>query len=210
MRITTSNRLVERLSLYRRLLVALMADQAQSVFSHQLSKTTDVTPAQVRRDMMVIGFSGNPSRGYDVHQLHEAISCMLDSPTMQEVAMVGIGNLGRAILSYFSGRHARLTIAVAFDADPEKSGRVIHGCRCYPIDALSAQIRERGIRIAILAVPADSAQAVAEALIATGISGIMNFAPVRLRTPASVFVEDMDLTTSLEKVAFFSRRPSQP
>ncbi|MFZ4394721.1 MAG: redox-sensing transcriptional repressor Rex [Kiritimatiellia bacterium] len=206
----TSKRMIERLSLYRRLLAGLMAEKAQNAFSHQLSKATDVTPAQVRRDMMGIGFSGNPSRGYDVHDLHDAITQVLDAPTVQEVALIGIGNLGRAILSYFTGRHARLAITAAFDTDPEKAGRVIHGCRCYQLDAMAAQIRERDIRVAILAVPADSAQSVTDILVGAGIHGILNFAPLRLRTPGSIFVEDMDLTTSLEKVAFFARRRTQP
>ena len=155
---------------------------------------------------MRIGFSGSPTRGYDVVLLNEAIAKFLDAPLAEEVALVGIGNLGRAILAYFAGRHRRLAVTAAFDVDPEKTGRVIQGCRCHGMTELPGLVAQRGICTAIIAVPAEQAQAVTDALMAAGVKGLLNFAPVRLRVPPSVFVEHVDLTMSLEKVAFFSRQ----
>jgi redox-sensing transcriptional repressor len=206
----TPERTVERLGQYRRLLASKSADSAPSVFSHELAGSTGVTAAQVRRDMMTIGFSGSPTRGYNVELLGQAIARILDPPQAQEIALVGVGNLGRAILAYFVGRRPQLALTVAFDTDAERYNRVIHGCRCYPATEMEALIQGRGIHTAILAVPAASAQAVAERIITAGVTGILNFAPVRLHVPDWVFVESMDLALSLEKVAFFGRQQTKP
>jgi redox-sensing transcriptional repressor len=138
--------------------------------------------------------------------LTRAIGNYLDAPQGQSVALVGVGNLGKAILSYFSGRRPRLSIEAAFDTDPAKANRVVHGCRCYPLDEMERVIRSRGIELGMLTVPADQAQGVAEKLVRAGVRGILNFAPIRLSLPEEVHVEDIDMTMSLEKVAFFARR----
>ena len=197
---------IERLSLYRRLLVNLTAEQVKFIYSHELALKAGRTAAQVRRDMMILGFSGSPTKGYDVSKLIEAIGGFLDGGGLQEIALVGVGNLGRAILSYFAGRRPNLSITVAFDKDPAKVDRVVHGCRCHRMEELPSLVRAQGINTAIVAVPAEEAQAVAGTLVGAGVFGLLNFAPVRLRVPGAVFVENVDLTTSLEKVAFFARR----
>jgi redox-sensing transcriptional repressor len=163
------------------------------------------TAAQVRRDWMVIGYTGSPAHGYEVSDVVAAISKFLDPAAEQKVALVGIGNLGRAILVYFTGRRPKLSVVAAFDTDPHKVNRVIHGCRCYPKQQLREIIAANDIKIAIIAVPASEAQYVADSLVASGVRGLLNFAPVPLRVPQGVFVEDIDLTMSLEKVAYFSR-----
>lgn len=197
---------IERLSLYRRLLGNLAGEKVKFVYSHELAQLAGRTAAQVRRDMMILGFSGSPTKGYDVAKLIDAISVFLDAAKPQEVALVGVGNLGRAILSYFVGRRPNLSITVAFDNDPGKVDRVIHGCRCHRMEELPRLVQARGVNTAIVAVPAGEAQAVADVLVGAGVCGLLNFAPVRLRVPGSVFVENVDLTTSLEKVTFFARR----
>lgn len=203
---TVSDKTIGRLSLYRRLLNSLVSDGIANVFSHQLANMAGGTAAQVRRDMMAVGYSGSPKRGYDVRELISSIATFLDAPQGQGVALVGIGNLGRAILTYFSGRRPNLSMVAAFDSDPYKVNRVIHGCRCYPMAELATVVERLEIRTAIIAVPATEAQAVAERLIRGGIRGILNFAPVRLRVLGGVYVEDIDMTTSLEKVAYFARQ----
>ncbi|MCE5278506.1 MAG: redox-sensing transcriptional repressor Rex [Planctomycetaceae bacterium] len=200
------DKVVARLSLYRRLLSALAAENVDYVYSHELAKAAGASAAQVRRDVMIVGFTGSPTKGYEIRELIKAIGRLLDAADIQEVALVGVGNLGRAILAYFAGRRPNLRIAVSFDKDPAKVDRVIHGCRCYPIEQLQTMVAERQIDTAIVAVPADQAQHAVDLLVGAGVCGLLNFAPVRLRVPPSVFVEDMDLTTSLEKVAFFARR----
>ena len=204
-----SGKTIGRLSLYRRVLYGLLAEGERNLFSHQLATLVGSTAAQVRRDMMAVGYTGSPTRGYDIHELTESIGHFLDEPEGQGVALVGVGNLGRAILAYFSGRRPKLTIEAAFDKDPAKVNRVIHGCRCYPLEEAASVVRERRILIGIVTVPAEHAQGVADKLCQAGVYGLVNFAPVRLWTPANVYVEDIDMTMSLEKVAFFARERAQ-
>ncbi|MFP4052670.1 MAG: redox-sensing transcriptional repressor Rex [Phycisphaerae bacterium] len=201
----TSSRTIGRLSLYRRLLNNLLAERVENVYSHQLASMAGATAAQVRRDIMAIGYSGSPTRGYDVRQLIEAIGNFLDEPQLQGVAIVGIGNLGRALMSYFAGRRPKLAITAGFDVSPEKVGRVINGCRCYPLEELEAIVTEQGIKQAIIATPAEAAQEAADRLVRAGVRGILNFAPIPLRVRPDVYVEDLDMTMSLEKVAYFAR-----
>jgi redox-sensing transcriptional repressor len=204
-----SEKNIGRLSLYRRLCNVLEAEGVKNVFSHHLANMAGCTAVQVRRDLMVIGYSGTPSHGYDVTRLLESLREFLDAPGGQGVALVGVGNLGKAILAYFAGRRPNLQIVAAFDNDPYKANRVIDGCRCHPTDALPEVVRRQGIRVAIVTVPAPAAQGVAEALVRAGVRGILNFAPMRLRVPPNVYVEDMDMTMALEKVAFFARRGTE-
>lgn len=201
-----SEKTIGRLSLYRRLLNRLQDAHVESVFSHELAGVAGGTAAQVRRDIMATGYTGSPSRGYQVAELIESIGDFLDAPQPEGVALVGLGNLGRAIMAYFKGRRAKLAIVAAFDVDPNKINRTIHGCRCYAMSDLRQVAQQEGVRLAIIAVPAGQAQAVADELTAAGIRGLLNFAPVPLRTPRDVYVEDIDMTMSLEKVAYFARQ----
>jgi len=204
-----SDKTVGRLSLYRRLLNSLAKAQGNYLFSHDLAAAAGVTAAQVRRDVMAVGYAGSPIKGYDVAELAECIGKFIDGQERQAVSLVGVGNLGRAILAYFTGRRPNLNIVAAFDRDPHRVNRVIHGCRCYPAEMLEETITAQAIRTAIIAVPASEAQPVATRLVRSGIRGILNFAPTPLRVAPNVYVEEMDLTASLEKVAFFARQQSQ-
>ncbi len=201
-----SDKSIGRLSLYRRLLNVLQAEGGRSVFSHQLAHRAGCTAAQVRRDLMAVGYCGSPAHGYDVTGLIESIREFLDAPGGQGVALVGVGNLGKAIMAYFTGRRPNLQIVAAFDNDPYKANRVIHGCRCYGMEDLEEVVRKQEIRLGIITVPAAAAQAAADALVRAGVRGLLNFAPVRLRVPPSVYVEDIDMTVALEKVAYFARQ----
>lgn len=201
-----SDRTIGRLSLYRRLLRDLLSDGEKNIYSHQLAAMAGGTAAQVRRDIMAIGYSGSPVHGYDIEQLLESIGLFLDASQTQNVALVGVGNLGRALLAYFVGRHPTLSIVAAFDTDPAKANRVIHGCRCYPLEDLKRLVTELDIRLGIIAVPAPEAQGVANVLCQSGVRGLLNFAPVRLWVPEHVYVENLDVTMSLEKVAYFARQ----
>ncbi len=207
MPLLASDRTVGRLSLYRRLLSHLLQEKVRSVFSHRLAEAAGVTAAQVRRDMMVVGYNGIPTKGYDVESLIESIGQFLDAPDPEAVALVGVGNLGRAILSYFDGRRPNLKIVAAFDNDPSKAGQVISGCRCYAVRQIPEVFAENEIATVIITVPADQAQEVCDLLVDAGAKGILNFAPVGLRVPAYIHVENVDMTTSLEKAAYFGRRP---
>lgn len=201
-----SQKTIGRLSLYRRLLTN-PADEAQRyIFSHQLAAMAGSTAVQVRRDLMGIGYTGSTTKGYDRAELAQAIGRFLDDPEGTQVALVGIGNLGRAILAYFGGRRPKLAIVGAFDIDPAKAARVIHGCRCYLLDELARISQELNITVGIIAVPAAAAQSVADALVRAGITGILNFVPLRLHVPPNVYVEDIDMAMALEKAAYFSQQ----
>ena len=196
---------VARLSLYRRLLYGLQEEGEQNVFSHQLATMARGTAAQVRRDMMAIGYSGSPTRGYDIEELIKSIGSFLDAPEGQRIALVGVGHLGQAILAYFAGRRPKLAIVAAFDCSAAKTDCTIHGCPCYHIDEVNRVVREKAIDIAILTVPVEAAQAVADRLVTAGVRGLLNFSPARLHLPDTIDVEDYDISMCLEKVAYFAR-----
>lgn len=201
-----SNKTIGRLSLYRRLLRESAAKGEQNLYSHQLAALAGVTPAQVRRDVMTVGYSGSPAHGYDVRALSDSIGGFLDAPEHEGIALVGVGNLGRALLAYFVGRSPKFSIVAAFDNDPGKVNRVIHGCRCYSVEQIPDVVREKDIRMAMISVPASEAQVTATALCSAGVRGLLNFAPVRLWVPEGVYIEDMDVTLTLERVSFFARQ----
>jgi redox-sensing transcriptional repressor len=197
---------IGRISLYRRLLIEQAGAGMRQIYSHQLAALAVSTPAQVRRDLMTIGFTGSPRRGYIIPDLIDAVSGVLAQSVETSVALVGVGNLGRAILAYYASRQPWVRFVAAFDRDPEKVNRVIHGCRVYPIDQVDSVTATEQIRAVALAVPAADAQAVTDRLVLAGIKGILNYAPVRLRVPPSVFVEDMDMTTALDRVAYYAHQ----
>ncbi|MFH0939541.1 MAG: redox-sensing transcriptional repressor Rex [Planctomycetota bacterium] len=201
-----SDKTVGRLSLYRRLLYRFAIAGQINIYSHQIAASSGITSTQVRRDLMVIGYSGSPNRGYRINDLIVSIGEFLDDKNGQQVALVGVGNLGRAILAHFAGRRPKLTIVAAFDVAPDKVNRVIHGCRCYSMTKFSTIVKRENITISILAVPADAAQNAAEMLVKSGVRGILNFAPVALMLPTMVYVQDVDMVIALEKVAYFARK----
>ncbi|MCP4544920.1 MAG: redox-sensing transcriptional repressor Rex [bacterium] len=197
---------VGRLSLYRRILQSLAMEGQAKVFSHALAKRAGVTASQVRRDLMTIGYTGSPSSGYDVVALGEATNLELDAPTRQPVMLLGVGNLGRAVLEYFHQAHARLEMVAAVDVDPEKVGRVISGVATYSAADLPDLIKEKGIDVAILTLPASRAQEATDLIVGAGVHSLLNFTNVRLRVPDGVFVENMDIGIALAKVAYYGRR----
>lgn len=202
-----SPKTISRLSLYRRLLAEYRTvNRTEWIYSHELAHHAGVSAAQVRRDIMSLGYSGTPNTGYEIRPLIEKISAHIDAPEGQQVALVGIGNLGKAIMAYFVGRSASLQITAAFDIDPAKTGRVLYGCRCYNVSEIPQIIPQKKILVAILTAPATAAQEIAELLASSGIRGILNFAPVTLKLPPYVYVEHWDMAIALEKVAFFARK----
>jgi redox-sensing transcriptional repressor len=198
-----------RLSLYRRLLLEQLAAGTLQVYSHQLATLAVSTPAQVRRDLMTIGFAGSPRKGYAIRDLIATINGVLARSVETAVALVGVGNLGRAILAYYANRQP-VRFAAAFDRAPEKAGRILHGCRCYLVDQMPEIIAREQIRVGVIAVPASDAQAVADQLVPAGVKGILNFAPVRLRVPPGIYVEYVDLMMALDKVAYYAHQQVVP
>ena len=131
---TIPEKTIERLSEYRRTLLASHKQGITHIFSHVLAGIHGITAVQVRRDLMLIGFSSDTKKGYDVQVLIEYISKILDSPSQMNIAVLGMGHLGQAITKYFNGKGLKLKITAAFDVDPEKVGKTIDGIPCYHMD----------------------------------------------------------------------------
>jgi len=169
-----------------------------------------ITAVQVRRDLMLIGYGSVMRKGYDVRELINTIGSIIDAPDGLNVAIVGMGNLGRAIAGYFRDRRTNMTVVAAFDVDPRKTDRVVAGVRCYDISQLRRLRDELDIVVAVLAVPADQAVATASRLVSDGIRGIMNFTTVPLNVPDTVYLEEFDMITYIEKVAYFVKENQPP
>ena len=194
---------VERLSEYRRTLLGCLEEKKNFIFSHELAARLHITAIQVRRDLMLIGYSSVLRKGYDVRELIETIGTIIDSDVTLNVAIIGIGNLGRAVAGYFRGKRSKLSLVASFDTDPHKVNKVISGVRCYPATEMEKIIGELDIRIAIITAPADSAREIAAEAVRCGIKGIMNFTTISLVVPSWVYLEEYDMITSIEKVAYF-------
>jgi redox-sensing transcriptional repressor len=194
---------VERLSEYRRTLLECLKEKKNFIYSHDLAARLQITAVQVRRDLMLIGYSSVQRKGYDVKELIDTIGNIIDSQESINVAIIGIGNLGRAVAGYFKGKRSKLSLVASFDTDPQKVSKVVSGVRCYHHDEMEKIIKELDIRIAILTVPADYAREIAEEVVRFGIKGILNYTTIPLNVPSWVFLEEYDMITSIEKVAYF-------
>ena len=200
-----SRKTVSRMSRYRRLLSSLRAEGLESIYSHQLARHAVVSAAQVRRDLMVIGYSGSPNKGDDVDACIASIGSFLDGAERQEVALVGVGNLGRAVLAHFSGESSSVAIVAAFDIDPALTDTDVHDVRCFDAGCMETLVRDLGIEIAVLTVPGGAAQEAADTLVRAGVKSLISFAPVPLHLAGDIFVEYMDITAALESAAYFAR-----
>jgi len=196
---------VERLILYRDILDKLGGDNKANVYSKELAELSGCSAAQVRRDLMFVGYSGNPQNGYTVKDLSENIRTLLAAEKGINIAVIGVGNLGRAILGYFNALAPKFKVVAAFERDTEKAGRVIAGCRCYDIHEASVILKEKDVHFGVITVPASEAQSAADTLVVAGIKGIVNFAPQPVKVPEGVFVENMDIGRTFEKVAYMVR-----
>jgi redox-sensing transcriptional repressor len=194
---------VERLSEYRRTLLECLNEKRNFIFSHDLAARLHITAVQVRRDLMLIGYSSVLRKGYDVRELIDTISKIIDSDESMNVAIIGIGNLGRAVAGYFKGKRSKLNLVASFDNDLQKINKVISGVKCYPYNDIEHMMKELDIRIAILTVPPDFAREITEELVRYGIKGILNFTTIPLNVPSGIYLEEYDMITSIEKVAYF-------
>ena len=200
---------VSRLSLYLRELQHLMRDGQETTSSTQLGRLLGFTDAQVRKDLAYFGQFGYPGIGYRCDELVAAIKRILGTNREWPVALVGLGNLGRALLGYRGFGEQGFRVVAAFDVDPNKVGAQIEGVPVYAIADLHRVIQEQNIRLAIVAVPAAAAQGVAEQVVQAGVEGVLNFAPVTISLPKEISTVGVDLAIELEQLAFsvVSRAP---
>ncbi len=198
-------RTVERLSKYRRVLQRELDNGTDHIYSHELAKLLHITPVQVRRDIMLIGHTGTLRKGYSIDNLIKLISEIIDcSSSVQNVAIVGIGKLGQALLDYLNDSNTKLNLSAVFDNNPDKIGTSYSGTVCYSIESLKKIVEREGITIGILTVPPEFAKEVSTMMKDAGIVGIINYTPVSLKLDGT-FLEEYDVITTLEKVAYFSK-----
>jgi redox-sensing transcriptional repressor len=193
---------VRRLSLYLRELEKFQRNNRLTISSKQLGESLRLTDAQVRKDLAYFGQFGRPGIGYRVVDLVSRLRHILGTDRDWNVVLVGAGNIGKALCSYRGFGAKGFNIVAVFDNDPTKVGKRLGSFVVKPLSDLIATTRELAARLAILAVPADGAQDVADQLVAAGIRGLLNFAPVSLKVPKGVAVNAVDVAVQLEQLAF--------
>lgn len=193
----------KRLPLYYRYLLLLNDEGKDKISSTELAEAVQVDSASIRRDFSYFGALGKRGYGYDVKSLLDFFKKILNQDTLTNVALVGVGNLGHALLNYNFKRSNNIRISCAFDINPEITGKILSGVPVYSMYEMQKQIKDQQIRIAILTVPQPTAQKTADDMIAAGIKGIMNFTPTRLSAPAGVRIQNVDLATELQTLIYF-------
>ena len=196
------NPAVRRLSLYLRQLEAFQRKDRRTISSKQLGESLGLTDAQVRKDLAYFGQFGHPGIGYRVEDLIAQVRKILGTDKTWNVLLIGAGNLGRALLAYRGFEKKGFRLAAVFDADPSKVGKKHGPFTIQSLDELESTVQKQSIRLAIVAVPADSAQDVADRLVEAGIKGIFNFAPISISVPPDVALSAVDLAVQLEQLSF--------
>ncbi len=202
---TIPRKTVYRLSVYSRALQRLRANQVETVSSAGLAKVSGVNPAQLRKDLAYLGHVGTRGIGYSVEALTSRLVEVLGMASLQPVILVGVGQLGSALLGYDGFQREGFEIVGAFDLDVSRRRPREHALEIMPMEALPAFIKERGIKIAILSVPGHVAQEVANNLFESGIQAILNFAPAVLQVPENAVVSSVNLAAELENLSYFIR-----
>ncbi|WP_216831750.1 redox-sensing transcriptional repressor Rex [Alkalihalobacterium elongatum] len=192
----------KRLPLYYRYLENLNASGKQRVSSSELSEAVKVDSATIRRDFSYFGALGKKGYGYNVNYLLSFFRKTLDQDELTKVILIGVGNLGTAFLNYNFAKNNNTKIVMAFDVAEEKVGQEMGGVKIYNLDQLEEQL-DPEVTVAILTVPAQSAQKIADRLVSVGISGILNFTPARLTVPENVRVHHIDLSVELQALIYF-------
>src|SRR5262245_31690081 len=200
---TIPRKTVYRLSIYLRCLAPLKEKHIQTVSSEALAKVAGVKPTQLRKDLAYFGTFGTRGLGYDVAELTNRIADELGTSRLQPVILVGVGNLGRALLSYRGFEKEGFEIVGAFDIELDRERGKRNGPAVLGMAALPAFIQQHRVRMAILTVPAAAAQEVANMLVQCGVMGILNFSPIVLHVPEEVMVNSVNLAIELENLSYF-------
>ncbi len=198
-----SEAVVRRLPIYLRFLNELAMKNVSTVSSQDLGQKLDLNPAQIRKDLAYFGEFGKKGIGYDIAYLIEKIRQILKLDRHIQVALVGAGNLGRALCNYNTYLRNDMKIVAVFDAMPSKAGESINNLIVQPMHEMKKVLSELGVRIGIITVPANEAQNVANQFVDCGIEAILNFAPVIIKVPPEVRVHHADFTTELQSLAYY-------
>jgi len=199
---TVPNPAIKRLSLYLRRAETLHEEGTEKVSSQQLAESLHVTDAQVRKDLAYFGQFGRPGVGYRVLPLIDALRRILGTNRTWSVVVVGVGDLGRALLRYRGFTKKGFVLVGAFDISAAKIGKQFGPVQVQHVDELPRAVKKHKVKLAVVAVPPEAAPSVAEMLCKAGVKGILNFAPTILDVPAGVAVSPVDLAAELEQLSF--------
>lgn len=194
---------ISRLPVYLRALERLSQEGQEVTSSHELGKRLGISSAQIRKDLSHFGGFGKQGTGYRIPFLREQLRQVLNVERDWEVALIGAGDLGNAVARYRGFSNRGFHIACVFDSAPEKIGKHIGEFIIQPLDSMQTVIAERGIKIAMVAVPAESAQSVADSLISAGVRAILNYAPINLNVPDYVHVQYIDPVIHLQRMTYY-------
>ena len=194
---------IGRLPLYLRALTQFEASGDKVTSSHEMGDHLGISSAQIRKDLLPFGEFGKQGTGYNVSYLKEQIEIILKVDQEWDVALVGAGGVGNAIVNYAGFRGRGFRIAVIFDNDPNKVGQKIDGLVILSSDQIKTQIRKIGIRIAMVAVPSDQAQKVTNKLVKLGVESILNYAPTSLIVPPKVRIQHIDPVVGLQHMTYY-------
>jgi redox-sensing transcriptional repressor len=197
---------VRRLPIYARTLSYLLSEGRRSVSSQELGERINVTAAQIRKDLSWFGEFGKQGIGYDVEKLLGHIHRILGLTHEWPVVLVGLGPLGHAIARYEGFRKNGLQIVALLDADPAKVGTTVNSLRVYDDSEMATVVRRENVKLAIVAVPANKAQEVVDRLVAAGVRGILNYAPVIVQVPEGVWVRHIDPVSQLHSMTYYLAR----
>lgn len=204
-----SDAVIRRLPLYLRVLDDLAEEsETESISSQELGVRAGVGPALVRKDLAWFGEFGKQGVGYEIGFLRDELRKILNLDTKLPVALVGVGSLGSALTRYHLRRFSEdasfnLELVALFDSDLAKIGQSVEGIPVYGLEDIPSQVEEKGLKIVIITVPAQSAQDVVNRFVDAGIQGILNFAPVKLNAPDTVHVVDTDVSLELQRLAYY-------
>jgi len=209
---------VTRLSIYLRCLEELESSGITTISSKKLAQRFGFNSAQVRKNLAYFGQFGVRGLGYYIAELRHNLERILGLKQDWEVALVGAGNLGSALIAYKGFQARGFRISLAFDSDPAKVGTTINGVTIQDVAKMGQALRRKKVKIAVVAVPAGAAQAAADALVEAGVTAILNFAPAQLAAPQGVKIQNVDLSVLLKTLSYHTvrshnaspRRPESP
>ncbi len=194
---------IGRLPIYLRALHRMIQDEREYTSSHELGERLGISSAQIRKDLSHFGEFGKQGTGYNIAFLYEQIRHILKVDVEWSMAIVGVGDLGHAVANYKGFKARGFHVTALFDADSSKVGETINGMPVLSMDQLNDEIRRQGIKIGMIAVPAETAQAVADRLIEAGVRALLNYAPITLSVPANVCVQYIDPVAHLQHMTFY-------
>lgn len=194
---------IGRLPLYLRVLSRLKKEGKVYVSSQELGKLLDISAAQIRKDLSHFGELGKRGTGYEIDFLTTQLATILNTNTLWKMAIIGAGDVGRALANYNGFINRGFKVAAIFDCDPQKIGTELSGLLIRDCSEMKQVIDQEKIKIAVIATPADSAQQVADDLIDKGVKAILNYAPIFLKVPQDVHVEYIDPAVHLQKLSYY-------